>query len=119
MCGGDVVDVAHLTQRAGTVLDMAAVCLIAGSESGEGLIEGCRLDYAVVGELSGIGSGDCEAWGSAFPSGGGGGACLDAKQSGVLCSVGVVRFVCTAGLRAFLSSFYNLPLLVTNIKTSL
>lgn len=110
---------AHLTQRAGTVLDVAAVCLIARSESGEGLIDGGGLNDTVVGELGGIWSGDCEAWRSAFPSGGGGRACLNAKQSGVLCSVGVVGLVCTAGLRAFLSSFYNLPLLITNVEAPL
>ena len=111
-----MVDVAVLPKSAGAVLCVARVGLIAGSQTGEGLVDGCGLDYAVVSELRGGGCGDGEAGRWAFPSGCGGCSGLHAEECGVLCSLGGVV---TALLRTLLSRFYDLSLLVSHVETSL
>lgn len=58
LCCRDVVDMACLAETAGTVLGVAGVGLVARAEAGECVVQGCRLNDAVVGELGSGRGGD-------------------------------------------------------------
>ena len=119
LCGGHVMDMAHLAQTAWTVLRVATIWLISRSKASESLIDGCRLDDSVARELGGGRSSNRETWRWTFPFGCGWRPCLHSKESRILCSWCCITLVYATWLRAFLPGLYNLSLLVSHIEAPL